>query len=173
MKFRAAHTIHKISVADYETLYFDEAFGALLCQSVALRRKLISRQLDGNQLTRAVMVGPQREIPKSVAKILGCERIEYIEHIDYTLGSFAGRWHTVSSVLPDKVRSAGTFAFEPMGADVLRVVEGDIDVKIFGLGGLVERFIAADVQNSYAQAAAFTNDYRAAQPQDDRQLSQR
>lgn len=162
MKFRAEHVIRNISVADYESLYFDEAFSEALCQSVKLCRKLISREVLGTALHRAVMVGPDREIPGPVAKILGASRIEYTEHIDYTFGTFAGRWHTVSSVLTDKVQSLGTFLFVPQGPDVVRVVEGDVTVKIFGLGSIVERFIAADVEKSYAEAAAFTNSYLAA-----------
>lgn len=163
MKFRAAHVIANISLTDYETLYFDETFSQALCQSVQLRRQLISRQLDGRQLHRAVVVGPERQIPGPVAKALGTERIEYTEHIDYSLGSFEGRWQTVSSVLTDKVQSAGTFRFEAKGPDVLRIVEGTVQVQLFGFGTLIERFIAADVEKSYAQAAVFTNRYLAAQ----------
>lgn len=163
MKFRAAHIIHDVSLADYEQLYFDEAFSIALCKTVQLRRQLISRQLDGSRLQRVVCVGPQREIPAPVAKVLGAERIEYTEHIDYSFGSFAGRWHTVSSVMPDKVQSFGSFSFAAQGAHVLRVVEGEINVKVFGLGKIIERFIVADVEKSYAQAAAYTNTYLAAQ----------
>jgi hypothetical protein len=35
-------------------------------------------------------------------------------------------------------------------------VEGDVKVKLLGVGTLIERFIVADVERSYEQAAAFT-----------------
>jgi hypothetical protein len=159
MKFSAQNLIENVSLADYEVLYFDEAFGQALCREVKLARHLVSREQVGQCLKRAVRVGPEREIPAPVAKILGASRIEYTEHIEYTVGAFAGRWHTVSSLLTDKVHSSGTFKFLAQGRDVMRVVDGDISVKVFGLGGLIERYIAADVERSYAQAADFTNRY--------------
>jgi hypothetical protein len=58
--------------------------------------------------------------------------------------------------MTDKVDSTGTFRFEPSADGVKRVIEGEIKVKVFGVGGVIERFIVADVEKSYEQAADFT-----------------
>ena len=156
MKFHVEHTFQGVSLAQYEHLFFDEAFNIALCKAVKLARNLESRTVEGGRLERACRIGPDREVPAPVAKIIGAKRIEYTEHLDYTMGSFKGVWKTISSVLTDKVESAGTFTFEGRGNDVVRLVDGDVKVKIFGLGSVVERFIVADVERSYDQAAEFT-----------------
>ena len=58
--------------------------------------------------------------------------------------------------MTDKITSSGTFSFRADGNGVVRRVDGDVKVAIFGVGGLVERGIIADVEKSYAQAAEFT-----------------
>ncbi|MBI5508530.1 MAG: DUF2505 family protein [Deltaproteobacteria bacterium] len=156
MKFRAEHSFRGISLADYEQLYFNEDFNAALCKAVKLARALEKRDLKDGKLSRVVRVGPDREIPPPVAKLLGASRIEYTEHLTYTFRSYNGVWHTVSSVFTDKIDSRGTFGFSAVKDGVTRVVEGDIKVKVFGIGGVIERFIVADVERSYKDAAQFT-----------------
>jgi len=156
MKFRVEHTFRGINLEQYESLYFDEDFNNALCTEVKLARSLQKRDLNGKHLSRVVTVGPDREIPPAAAKILGASKIEYTEHLEYDMGSYKGTWKTVSSLMTDKVDTKGTFAFREGGGGVVRVVEGDIKVKIFGVGGGVEKFIVADIEKSYEKAAAFT-----------------
>jgi len=156
MKFRVEHVFSDISLADYEALFFDETFNTALCKAVRLERTLVKRELEGGRLTRALRISPDREIPGPVAKVIGASKIEYTEHINYTYGSHKATWRTDSSILPDKVESSGALGFLERGGKVVRWVEGDVKVKIFGLGGIVERFIVADVEKSYDNAADFT-----------------
>ncbi len=157
MKFEASHTFRDISLADYEKLYFDEEFNVALCKALNLDRSLIKREEKGTHLTRAVKVAPRdREIPGPVQKIMGTSRIEYTEHVEYDFGAYKGTWKSVSSVMTDKVDSSGTFRFEQAGDGVKRVIGGEIKVKVFGVGGVIERFIVADIEKSYEQAADFT-----------------
>ncbi|MSP93244.1 MAG: DUF2505 domain-containing protein [Myxococcales bacterium] len=158
MHFRAAHTF-ALPLADYEKLHYDEDFNAALCKATGLQRTLVERTLDGGRLRRAVKVSPERQVPAPVAKLLGGARIEYTEHVDYTFGSGRGTWRTVSSLLTDKVKSAGTIQFTERGGQTERVVEGDVDVKIMLVGGTVERFVVDDVLASYERAAEFTRNW--------------
>lgn len=159
MKFSVSHTFQNISLEDYEKLYFDEEFNTALCEAVKLARTLGTLNRTETTIHREVTVGPDREVPAPVAKILGASRIEYTEHLDYTLGSYKGTWKTISSLMTDKVHSAGTFAFKAKGNGVERIVDGEIKVKIFGVGGMVEKFIVADIERSYAKAAEFTQNW--------------
>lgn len=155
MHFKAEHRFRGISLKDFETLYFDEAFNEALCKSVKLHRTLLARQVGAGKLHREVRVAADREIPAPAAKILGGARIEYTEHLDYAVGSNRGTWKTISSLMTDKVDSSGTFAFREEHGQVVRTVEGDVNVKIMLVGRVVEQFIGADVERSYAQAAEF------------------
>lgn len=156
MRFRAEHEFKGISLAEYEKLYFDEGFNDALCKAVNLDRTLERREEKNGTLERAVKVGPDREVPKPVAKVIGANRIEYTEHLKYAYGSYEGTWYTVSSIMSDKVDTRGTFGFDELPDGVLRWVEGEIDVKIFGVGRVVEKFIVADIERSYERAAEFT-----------------
>lgn len=159
MNFRAEHLIKGITLADFERLFFDEEFNIALCRALKLDRVLVKREEKDGVIARAVRVGPEREIPAPVAKVLGAVKIEYTEYLDYKFGSYRGTWKTVSSLMTDKVDSSGTFSFRAQGDGVLRLVEGEVKVRVFGLGSIVERFIVADVERSYQNAAQFTEEW--------------
>ena len=159
MNFHVQQVIKGLSLQDFETLFFDETFNIALCKSLKLNRELVKRDVKDGKLSRVVRVGPQREIPAPVAKVLGAEKIEYTEYLDYVMGSNHGTWHTASSLLSDKIKSAGSFSFKEQADGILRVVEGDVTVKIFGLGKVVEKFIIADIERGYVHAAKFTEDW--------------
>ncbi len=156
MQFQVEHRFNGITLADYEKLYFDEAFNGALCSSVKLERELLKMDQQGSKLHRQVRVCPDRELPAPAAKVIGSSKIIYTEHCDYTFGTYRGTWKTLSGILPDKISSNGTFSFRQDGNAVVRRVDGDVKVNIFGIGGIVERGIIADVEKSYAQAAEFT-----------------
>ncbi|MEZ4272739.1 MAG: DUF2505 domain-containing protein [Myxococcota bacterium] len=156
MKFRVEHVFTNIALEAYESLYFDEDFNIALCNDVRLKRQLLSRDLDGDHLTRVVKVGADRELPPAAAKVLGANRIEYTEHLDYVFGRYRGTWKTVSSLMTNKVDTAGTFAFEEVPRGVRRLVEGEIKVKLFAVGSMIEKVIVADIDKSYNKAAEFT-----------------
>lgn len=156
MKFKCDHRFRNITLAQYEALYFDEAFNEALCKSVNLQRTVLKLDRSPQRIHREVKVSPDRDVPAPVAKIIGSSKLEYTEHVDYTFGSFHGTWVTISSVLTDKVDTRGTMAFSADGTGVRRVIDGDINVKIFAVGGIIEKFIVADVEKSFENAAAFT-----------------
>ncbi len=156
MKFRVEHTFTGISLDDYEKLHFDEEFNIALCKAVKLSRDVVKIDNTDERFERRVKVGPDREIPKPLKKILKADRIEYEEHLNYKWGSFEGTWETIPSVLKNKVETKGRMGFKAVGNGVQRWSEGEIKVKIMGVGGVAEKFIVSDVEKSYDDAAAFT-----------------
>lgn len=159
MKFRVEHVIPGIGLPQFETLFFDEDFNVALCRALKLDRHPVSHEVKDGVLRRVVRISPNRDIPGPMAKVLGSSKIEYTEHTDYRMGGYQANWKTISSVLTDKVDSSGTLSFVKRGDGVARIAEGEVKVKIFGLGGVVEKFIVADVESSYAQAAEFMLSY--------------
>lgn len=159
MKFHVQHTFHKISVADYEKLYFDEEFNIALCKAVKLSREVVELHSDDTLYKRILKVGPDRQLPKPMAMVLKTDRLFYREHLDYEWGSHRGQWKTIPMVLANKVVSEGQFSFAKEGNGVVRVVEGEIAVKILGVGGVIEKHILEDVKRSYEDAAEFTRSW--------------
>ncbi len=161
MKFRCEHRFSGISLADYEQLYFNEEFNLALCQQVGLQRTLLSRDVTDGKIHRVVKVAPDRQIPPAAAKVLGSAKIEYTETVDYVFGSGRGTWSTVSSLMTDKVDSRGTVQLSGDANSALRVIAGDVTVKMTFVGGIVEKFIIDDVNKSYDKAAEFTKNWLA------------
>lgn len=157
MKFRTEATFRDISLQDFEKLYFDEDFNQAMCKRVNLSRTVVKLERDDEKLERVLRIGPDRELPGPVKKVLKADRLEYEEHITYRWGSYEAHWETIPSVLASKVDARGRVLFqEAPGGGVLRVAEGDIQVKLLGVGGMVEKLVVADVEKSFKDAADFT-----------------
>jgi len=159
VKFRIEHTFKNITIDDYEKLHFDEEFNIAMCEAVKLSRDVQKIDDDGKKFHRAVKVGPDREIPAAMKKVVKVDRIEYEERIDYTWGSYAGTWETIPNIMPSKVITKGKLGFKEVAGGVQRWSEGEIKVKILGVGSMVEKFIVADVEKSYEEAARFTQQW--------------
>ena len=157
MKFKADHLIDGITVEQYREMYFEDAFNDAMCVAVNLIRKPIKMERSGSKIVRHVHVEPQgREIPAPVAKLLGQSRFGYVEELEFDFSLNEGVWRTIPALIPEKVTTGGTLRFVGEGSATRRIVHGDIEVRMFGIGGIVERFICSDAEKSYADAAEFS-----------------
>jgi hypothetical protein len=157
VKFQADHLIDGIAVEVYREMYFQDAFNDAMCVAVNLHRRPIKMERTGSKIVRHVHVEPQgREIPGPVAKLLGQSRFGYVEELEFDFSRNEGVWKTIPTILPDKVTSGGTLRFVGEGTGTRRIVHGEIEVRMFGIGGIVERFICSDAEKSYADAAEFS-----------------
>lgn len=157
MRFTADHVIEGLPLAKYKELYFEDEFNVALCRAVRLARRSLKFERTGDKVVRHVHVEPEgREIPAPVAKLLGQRRFSYVEELEMDLATGEGRWRTIPTLLPEKVDARGTLRFVDAGGSARRIVHGTIDVHVFGIGSIVERFICSDAERSYADAAVFT-----------------
>lgn len=157
MKFSTEATFRDISLKDFEELYFNEDFNQAMCERVNLSRTVVKLERDDEKLERVLRIGPDRELPSAVKKVLKADRLEYEERLRYRFGSYEAHWETVPSVMASKVDARGRILFrEAPGGGVLRIAEGEIQVKLLGLGGMVEKLVVADVEKSFKDAADFT-----------------
>lgn len=159
MQFRVEHAYDGVTFPEYETIHFDEAFNASLCEATKLRREVLKLERTPERIIRHVRIEPAREIPGPVAKVLGGKKFSYVEELEYELGKGRGRWRTIPNIMPEKIDSQGTLELVATTNGVKRVVAGDIKVSVFGLGGLIEKFVVSDVEKSYEAAAEFTRRY--------------
>jgi hypothetical protein len=165
MKFQIEHTFEGITVPEYEALYLDEPFGVAMCESVKLGRDLLRSDRTEGRVIRHVRVTPDRDIPGPLQKILGGATFAYVEELDFELGKARGKWRSIPSLMPDKVDSSGTIEMLAVPGGVKRVVKGEIKVGVFGIGGIVEKFVVGEVERSYEDAAVFTSKWIAANSQ--------
>jgi hypothetical protein len=158
MKLSIEHTF-PVSPAEYADLFFGEEFSIELCAALKLGRTVLRFDRSGDRIVRHVRVQPVRDIPAPLAKLIDGGAFHYVEELDVDLKTLRGVWRVVPSVLPSKVNASGTLEFAPVAAGVRRVVLGDISVGVFGVGGMVEKFVVTEVARSYDDAATFTRVY--------------
>ena len=58
-----------------------------------------------------------------------------------------------------KFSAGGEFVFREVDGGVERELWGEINVKVFGVGKMIETLIVTDVEKSYETAAAQTSQY--------------
>ncbi len=164
MKFVIEHAFDGISCAEYEKLFFDEPFSAALGEALQLGRALLHLEVTPDRISRRVCCEPKRNPNSPAEQVFGTSRASFIEELDYDVRARRGEWRTVPNVLADRVRNSGTLEIVATATGVKRVVRGEVKVSLFGFGGIVERVVVAEIENSYAAAARFTTAWLAAHP---------
>lgn len=122
---------------------------------------------DGRR-TRKVRVAPRLDAPAAIKKVIG-DSMTYVEEGRLeTLGPNTPRWvsHVTPSTLADKTRVSTEFWLERTGPNQSdRVAQFEVEVKIFGIGGMFEGFLKKSMEDNYAKAAEFTNQWLRARGQ--------
>jgi hypothetical protein len=161
LKVNIEHLIEGVGQADYEALYFDEPFNVALGEALGLGRQLLRLDRAADRIVRHVCCEPQRDPDSPAGQAFGTSRASFIEELDYDLRAHRGTWRTIPNMIPDRVSNTGTLEIVEAPRGVRRIVRGEVKVKLFGFGGLVERMVVAEIEKSYAGAAAFTTNWLA------------
>lgn len=137
--------------------YFDPAFveKSLLEAMGCTRFTILEQSGDlAAGLHRRLESEQPIQAPAAVRSLVG-EVIAYVE--DGRFDPRTGRWRfTITpSVLADKVKLSGEQWVEPApGGGIERVIAIDCSVNLFGLGGVLERFVAQVTGENYERQAA-------------------
>lgn len=156
MRLTIEHTFEEIDVAEYEQLYFDEAFNDALSTQLKLGRHLVRLDRSANRIVRHVCYEPAGRAPAGFDEAYGTSRASFVEELDYDVATRRGTWRTIPNRWADRVKNAGTIAFTSARAGTLRTVEADVKVSAFGFGKIVERMVVAEIEKSYTATTAFT-----------------
>jgi hypothetical protein len=159
MKITISHDFHTDPETFWSKLFLDPEYNrALYKEGLQFPDYEVLEERDtGTEVVRRVRVTPKQEAPAAVQKLVG-GRFSYVEEGRYDKASQRYRFRVVPATMADKIKAEGELRAEPAGAGRMRrVVDMTIEVKVFGIGGIVESFVAKSMQDSYAQAATFTN----------------
>lgn len=157
MKLHVEHLISGVSLNQYIALHFDEEFNVALCKATNLQRGDVSFDERDGIIRRTVHVTPERAVPAPIRALIGSNATSYTEHVEFNKRTATGTWRVEPGFMADKIISKGTLTFREVPGGVMRIVDGDVDVKIFALGGTIASYIVEDATQSYALAADFTN----------------
>lgn len=153
------HVFTGITRARYEELFFDETFATQLGAELRLGRQLVRLDRASDRIVRHVRCEPNHDPESAAAKAFGTSRASFLEELDYDLRAHRGEWRTIPNLFTDRVRNSGTLELEAVPGGVRRFVRGEVVVKLFGLGRVVERMIVSEIEKSYETSAAFTRDW--------------
>jgi Protein of unknown function (DUF2505) len=122
--------------------------------------KVTSAEETPTELRRVIEVEPYvGELPGAIKAVVG-DKIRYRE--EGRLDKEKRRYFVkvVPSRLADKLLVSGEQYTESLGdKKCKRIFLAEITVKVFGVGGMIEKRIAADLERSYELGAKFTNRY--------------
>lgn len=153
MKFSISHELNVSADQLWKDLFHPD-----MEKSVSVATKLkeffVDTKDEGSTLRRNVRVVPNVELPGALKAVLG-NTIGYRE-VDVVpkSGPMEYKWTVTTDAIPDKISIGGTFRVEPLGPTrCKRIISGDVTVKIFGLGGLAEKFIISQLEENYEMVA--------------------
>ena len=161
---RIVHTYNVSEDTFWDKLFFDDEYNRRLYLE-ALKFydwKLVKHEDKGEQVHRSIDVAPRLgDLPGPMKKVLG-ENIRYTEAGVLDKATRRYKISIIPSALAGKLLVSGELYTEAIDdKQCRRVFEATVEVKVFGLGGMMEKRFVADLEKSYAVGAKFTNQYAA------------
>lgn len=145
----------------YWKCVWDEEYNRRLYMDILKFRECtrLSQDDKGDVITRRIKLNPPpMDLPAAVTKVIG--DVSWIE--DGTFDKKTGKYRVkvLTSSMPDKTHISGELWCEAKGDKKCeRIAKMSVEVKIFMVGGIVEKRIVEDMKKSYEAAAKFTNEY--------------
>jgi len=162
MKLVKEHRIN-VSAARYIELAFDHAFdkriniegmGNQACE-------LLNRSVDGPTWTMHSRITPPDNMPGFIKKLVG-GGFAMEDRRTHQKGALDATGELLPSALRDKVKMGYKLRVVPDGDSACkRIMDWEIEVKIFGIGGQVEKFIAGEIEKGLDASARFFNQHAA------------
>ena len=119
---------------------------------------------QGGAVRRRVEITPKLNMPHAIQKVIG-ERFSYVELGELDRGVYHFKLLPPSGFRGDRATAEGSMRAEatPEGF-THRIVELNIEVRMLGLGGMLESFASKAAQDAYAAHASAVNALLAAGP---------
>ena len=123
--------------------------------------KILERREQGDHIIRRMAMIPKIEMPGAVAKIVG-DKVGFEERGDYDRKAGVFRWKIILAAFGDKARIEGEMrVLAHADGHCRRIVDFQVEVKMFGVGGLIEKTAADNNVTGWARSAAWINEYLA------------
>ncbi len=161
-KVRVEHIFNCSEDTYWDKLFFEEEYNRRMFKDGLgfPVHEQIKQEDTGDAIVRVTDVVPKLgDMPAALKKLVG-EGVGYREDGRFDKKTRRYEIKVTPNKLADKLHITGTLYTEPAGeGKCKRVYEGNVEAKIFGVGGMLEKRVIGDLETSYAKAATFTNDY--------------
>lgn len=118
--------------------------------------EMLSFEETDQHIRRRVRAQPNMKLSGPVAKALG-PGLRYEEVSTFDKGSQTYNFDVIPSTMSDKIKTTGVVRTEPAATGCKRIVDVTLEVKIFGVGGLIEGVLEQNVRDSWGDAARYMN----------------
>lgn len=162
MRFTCRNLFHTDADTYWSKIFFDPEYNRGLYVDALQFKKWELVELTGEPggpRTRKQLLEPKSDAPAVIQKLVGGS-LSYMEEGSFEPATRIWTYRITLSKLADKVRIGGKFWVEPRGDKrIERICDVDLNVDIFGVGGVVEKFIEKETRESYEKATVYTNDW--------------
>ena len=160
MKFHI-EDIFDIDRERYENeMFFDPEMNRHINESLKLGPKHLIEEIDNDEiLYRKNLFSPKIDIPKSAKKLIRNKGLGYFESSTFYKGKHYANWSIKTEMFPDKITGGGKFLFEEVGNKTRRIVQGEINAKMFGVGEIIERLIIQNLEENYEKITKVTKQW--------------
>lgn len=138
--------------ADYNRRLYLEGLGFVRYEPVSS-----TTEADGT-VVRKLSMEPKNDAPAVVQKIAGS--LAYEENGRYSPSERVYRFDITPARLADKVKVRGSIRVEKRGdREIQRIVDVEFDVKMFGVGSVLEGFIEKTNRDNWEKNAVFSKKF--------------
>jgi hypothetical protein len=162
MRYTIRHTFDIDADTFWNKLFFDPEYNSALFERYLkfnpYRVLELDRRPDGS-IRRKLECAPPVEIPAVAKKIIG-DSTSYVEDGLFDPKTRRFTIEVIPKMGADKIKSRGAIWVEPRGDKrIERMAEVDNEVKVFGVGKILEAFIEKETRATYDQSATFTQQW--------------
>ena len=119
--------------------------------------RVLSSDTRGGVLHQRTEMVERLDAPAAVRKVFG-ETTRVTEEWSWPEGSNAARVSFAPDKMASRLRLGGEMRTEELGPGRTKVIlDFDVTVKIFGIGGIVEKLLAKDIPERHQKSADYYN----------------
>jgi hypothetical protein len=151
MKFAVEILARGIDYPSFRRVYYSEEFNQQVAQAAKLKERSQIEHVtlpDGKE-RRRVHIVPRVSLPGPVQSLLNGQPLSYEETTVFDPTTRSATFAIASSA-GDTVQVTGIARFLEEPGGVRLVFDGEAKVKVFGIGGVAERYIVGEVKERYA-----------------------
>ena len=135
-------------------IYWDVGFQQKLAQVVRLKEHTVVSDEDSVTCrTASVFISPQREFPSVVRRVVKNATAAFVEDRRWVKAESCVYWNVRPQALEGRANCQGTLRVTATATGCERLIEGEVTVRLMGVGGLVERLVASNVTESLNASA--------------------
>lgn len=159
MRIHKEHRIECTPERFWEMMFDPEIDKRLNVEGLGVERcEMIERNVEGGLWRMKVRIQPKDNLPGFIKKLVG-DSFGYVEERTYEKGSDRARSVMVPTTMADKLHMSYEMRVVPDGQGACRrIMDWTIEVKIFAIGGQIEKFAGGEVERGVENSARFYND---------------